>query len=400
MPAILIDSKGNTTVEGLKQNLKVEINMRRQGFVRLKTRHDSLKFASKSPHLLEKRYLTHEGPNTKQVTVKVDVLKAVRLVKHIREGYEAEKQNISAIFNGISSAIMLIERHNKKSGQCDEDLDLAVSLLNDVISKMKGTRAFYKVISKIKVQNAIGYVNDAHLAENDFDMNKHLKPAVSILFAAKRRLEVRLESIGRIKNYNGQREMLLRGLRDYYIWDRLAYLTLWIERSPRSAIDAYMQDMNLYNRMLRLRDRCEAGEASEAGKRLHFKNDFAALGIALKKMKGKEFAVDRLRDAYTLAIKEGKRDDACDLFDKTVVFLGMNKPFYIAAQLEETGDEYTRLLVTKLKDVDKDMLTHDSKSALQNLAWVMTFYSKIFAVSTIHPESFDELMQVCTKPSC
>jgi hypothetical protein len=292
---------------------------------------------------------------------------------------------------------MLLERHNKKSGQCEEDLDLTITLLNDVLAKMKGTRAFYKVISKMKVQNAIGYVNDAHLAENDFDMNKHLKPAVSILFAAKRRLEVRLESIRRIGNYNALREMLLRGIRDYYIWDRLAYLTLWLERSPRSAIDAYMQDLNLYNRMLRLRDRCEAGEIRDIKMFTHFKNDLKAIGLALKGMKGKEYAVQMLREAFVLGIKQGKSAEACDQFEKALVFIGMNKPFYIAAQLEETNDDYTHTLVAKLKEVDQDVLGHDSKSALQNLAWVMTFYSKIFADSKIHPESFDELMQVCTK---
>ncbi|MEM3364405.1 MAG: hypothetical protein QXS93_02760 [Candidatus Micrarchaeia archaeon] len=378
MRVTLIDQNGNVFPTYLRKNLKVEVVKNRDGFVRLKMKHDSLKSSGGSLNLLEKRYLAHIGPNTKQIKITADVLRAVRLVKHIRESYDIEKEKLAKLFEYISNAIMLLERHNKKSKQCEEDLSLAESFVVGTICGMNQARSFYKVLSKAKLEKAVYYIKSAQIAENDFEMNMHLKPASSILYAAKRRLEMRLDSIGNIKNYNLQREMLLRGMRDMYIHRKMLSLAQWLTNNPGTVVDAYLSDINIYNRLLKLQERCMDNYIREGDRFAKFQSDLEALGSSLKQIKGKEKLVDLLREAYVWGVKRFMFDMAYQMFDTAVVYVGVNKPFYIWSQLEKTNDPYTSPVISKLQEVDEHMLSRNPKAALEKVYDTIGFYEKLF----------------------
>lgn len=386
---VLIDSSGKIMGTSPCRDMKVEVSGRGQGFVRLKTRHDSLKFAARNEGLLEKRYLAHKGPNSRCVSIRTDVLKAVRLAKHIREGYEGEKGSVQNMLTAISGAVQLLNAHSKMSKRCYEDLSQASELLHGVLEMMKRTRTFYKLISRRKIENALISIGNAYEVQNDFELNKCLKPATSVLYAAKRRLERRLEGIDGIYNYNLLREMLLRGIRDYYIWGRLACLAKWLGYAPKAAIDAYIQDMGTYNRMVRLMERCKAGEMADEAMKQYFVDDFIALGRALAAEKGKEYAVRMLRNAYVLSVKHGRHMEACGHFQDAIVYIGLNKPFYIAEQLEKTCDDYTGEIILKLREADQAILGRDANTALAGLVQLLGIYERIFGGYVPRPVAFD-----------
>jgi len=381
MNAILISSTGDVIVTDVKKNMKVSINRQVPGFVRIKTRHDSLKFARNNPVLLEERYLSHQGPSRKTLSIDVDIIKAVRLVKHINEGYEKEKKDLEGIFENISNALALIEKHNKKCGQCEQDLEEAQSLIKNVLIKIKRTRAFYKVLSKFKIENAINHIEDAQNAENDFEMNMHLKPASSILYAAKRRLEKRLDNIGPINSYNIDREMYLRGIRDYYIWGKMIRLAKQLHSLPQDTVNAYKSDVYLYNNIMEL---CKIAVQDS----LQFKSALTEVGQSVKESGRNPYGLKELRRAYVLGVRESKMDDALEHLHEAAVLIGLDKPFYIAAQLKETNDDYTPVLIEQLCDVDLELLTDNPKAALSHLRWVLSFYEDIFQGKAKKPEPY------------
>ena len=233
----LIDSSGRLMGSSSGRDLKV-IETGNRAFVTLKLRRDSMRQMGRMGEAaLESRYLGGEKAPSRLVSTRMDVFKAVRLAKHINERYELERSRLSGCMFALKSVVSLSESGN---------LQGAMGLLGKVVNEMSA-HSFYKILAKIKLESALNGMGNAYSAESEFQKYRHLNPAISIVYAGIRRIEARCSELDGKSDYNFEREMYLRYLRDTYMRDVLSSLYSSLILGNKYAIaNAYKSDFEIY----------------------------------------------------------------------------------------------------------------------------------------------------------
>lgn len=296
-------------------------------------KRDSIKRMAKMKDVvLDSYYLKKINPPSKKVEALIDLPRAVRLAKHICEGYEEERGQIAQAIEVINECICKGEAR---------DLDAAQQLAADLVARFERTRAFHNIIARKKFENALLQFSQASSSQNEFVFYSHLNPALSIMYAAMRRLEQRLASINGKNAYNIEREMHLRWLRDEFICSVLLSLKKAIASNPFSLIGAYRYDFRICCALTHLIQLSENPLDNE------FFDQLEHIGRDVRRKRNKKVLLGLLRDAYRAG--QGHRiRELKDVLNDALIYTSVNKPFYIAEQLEKTQDAYMQVLQQEL----------------------------------------------------
>ncbi|MCX8206175.1 MAG: hypothetical protein N3H30_03005 [Candidatus Micrarchaeota archaeon] len=291
---------------------------------------------------LERHYRAKTPAPSKSIRIYTDVLRAVRMAKHIREGYRNEISQIARVRDSLELAV---------KGTSSDSLFEAISLIDDAYHILP-KRSLHKILARAKMISALNeLLCAASMQEGSFEYFKHRNPAISLIHASIARLQRREEAVLCLAQYAEERENYLRFLRDTYVHGRLESLAgaLW-GNGAYAVINAYIDDYDTHQRLQELSVLCDDVHSAE------FLKGLIEIGQRASSRKGKWRLVEHLRNAYRNFIKKDYTRTGESL-NEAMVFLAINKPFYFAQQLELTADAYTRDVELLMQDAHMCLLS-------------------------------------------
>lgn len=351
---LMIDSNGVLLRRQQSPHLKFRL-VGKGSHVWVKLKRDSVRMLNRMKNsTLNDYYLRGKTFPSRTVSVKLNIFSAVRLFKHIRQGFDDELMKVSKSIDDMYSAIDLLN---------DNDCDSALLIIKSLADAFSRSASLHKRIAYGKLSSASSEITAALQADSAFKYYMHVNPAISIIFAAARRMNARKSDVQGKLSYELMREMRLRYLRDKYVLKTLAKLNESFTRDSGYAIaNAYSADYDDCQVLHSLIELCSMENASFICKLADFGKDMA-------RRNNKRYAVNLLRKAYKLA-KCGDFESALFFLNSTLDFIHINKPFYFADQLSLTSDGYTisaQSMLTSLHDYLLRSRLHLARSVLNKL---------------------------------
>lgn len=261
--------------------------------------------------------VVRKGMNPKRpLVIDTDVYKAVRLFKHIKEGYREEFKQ-----DGKISEFEILHTNitDTPFDKLKEIIERTLVQLKEFEGSLPTSQAASKDMARIKLRMAIELLEDSLKQETSFKFMNRVNTACACLCAFSNRYEEwRIKEILRRGSMAVLRETGTRRLRDGYMLSvikdlnpqNLPAIRHFVERDQQRMI--LLEGLNIKN----IQDILTELEFS----RLRFgaRNVVAA--------------------RYNISV--GNTDLAIGELKRLLVLLRSNKPLYIAEQIEKTGDNY------------------------------------------------------------
>jgi hypothetical protein len=169
---------------------------------------------------IEKKVKDGDVPR-KLVNHKTHIIRAVRLQKHIRKGYERELAETDALLRSMDEANHALAGIKRKHS--DSDLDAAIAVLKCVDEALSRKQVVVKrLLTRERVQKAAQMLEEAKKLEGN-KRDFHVSRACAVFTSARNRLGAwRDKQVAGIAEYNAQKEHALRLERDRWIASQLA----------------------------------------------------------------------------------------------------------------------------------------------------------------------------------
>ena len=273
----------------------------------------------------EANRLVKSGAHTrKEVGYITDIYHAVRLFKHIKEGYRNELAGTTSIlemekFNEITASVL-------KWGSQNKEVEELVGRIDALLQLLKRKSASSKVLSLKKIEKARDLLLEMQLESNPFLCTNKLGAASAALVGARNRFdEWRIKEILRRGSMAHLKEAALRTKRDVLLREVLqGWISAMEKGNPFAIHRLYQADM------------AKIALIGQIGA-----NNISQTIVELEKSKS-TWGSGFLKSAKELFL-QGKNEDAQDEMRKLYFYLSANKPQYVFEQMQKTNDAYLNI---------------------------------------------------------
>lgn len=268
----------------------------------------------------------------KQVVIVTDIFRAVRLCKHLREGYDAEIKKKNCMLKELEKINAEMNELQIRGNVKKEELAFFLSQLSSYYETSKRWKSSTKLLAKKYFEDALTYLKDGMETNEGHRRNILLIGACAKLTAFRNRFGYwRDKSIGKLQAWNSLRECSLRAKRDGYL---------------KSLVEDYirlLQNTKLAFAALRIwrNDLWFLGHLAIIKEAIEQKKKYGEIRILLK-----SFYYDakntNIKDDVVLIAKllQSSYDIALQKIELLEIFLQSTNPWYVATQLEKTTDSY------------------------------------------------------------
>jgi hypothetical protein len=332
---------------------------------------------------IEKKVKDGDVPR-KLVNHKTHIIRAVRLQKHIRKGYERELAETDALLKSMDEANHALAGIKRK--HADSDLDEAIAVLNGVDEALSRKQVVVKrLLTRERVQKAAQMLEEAKKLEGN-KRDFHVSRACAVFTSARNRLGAwRDRQVAGIVEYNIQKECALRVERDRWISSQLARFAeipekvhewclfdrhklavldelekMLSERKPRwdSILSVIKANHTLFRVGKRARENAEE-------KILEME-----AGIAPTEHGKTDYLIGHYAWLYRFASKKQKQD-ALEKIEYLRLFVNGNKPAFIYGELGQEPDLYMGAILEPLGKAVGDFEAQNFADAAKSfsLAW-------------------------------
>ena len=289
----------------------------------------------------------------KTITIATDIFRAVRLCKHLREGYQKEINEKNKFLEEAEFFNAELSELQRRGGIKVDELKIFLEKIDGesgFIKKTAGWKTAEKLLAKDYLEGASDFLKKAIETDNGSERSRFVAAACAKMTAFRNRLgEWRDKKIGKFSAWNFLRECSLRKVRDDYL-KTLFDDFLRIIRNEKlrfAAVTNWNTDMRYYNMLLK------AEQAIDEGKSY---GEVRALLVELYKIS----RYSRIKDDV---VRIGKllKDDfstAKTAMEKLELLLTVSNPFYVFDELEKTNDAYLSDFLGKFK-LAVDRLQHN-----------------------------------------
>jgi len=262
-----------------------------------------------------------KGPKTAIVT---DVYRAVRMTKHIEEGYLKELEKNDRVLKSISVENLKLA-YGKKGG---EEIRETIENIKCVLKSIRRIRVPKKTFSRDQLKYAISYLEDAIKEQDKIDGRKISMACAKLVSFRTRFGNWRDKEVVAIKEYSKIRGFALRGLRDAWILRNISNWTRYLEKEKRC-----FQMKALWLRDLKFSDKLEKLVESKR------KISLEKVGEINRELYDAGYNKNRIDKAYT-ALIAGNEKEARKLLREYILLLRVRNPIYAAKEMENETDTY------------------------------------------------------------
>ncbi len=266
----------------------------------------------------------------KSVTVKTSIFRAVRSLKHVCEGYEAEfkrRDRVLAEIEKINAELSLngAKMDGAQIHQIEERIDAVMEGISQDVAAVKK-------LGEFKIDEVFGYLEPARYLTG-FEKTAMIAAACAKLVAFRNRYgEWRDRQAAGSMAYNKLRECSLRKERDNFLSHLLNGWADFIEKYQYAAPKMWKRDLENAKKIRELITLVAADHSASIAR-------LVEIGRNLKDKGVENSAKKELRKAYR-GLKDGKFEDAIMYLGRADRILEENKPWHVLGELEKTGDAY------------------------------------------------------------
>lgn len=293
------------------------------------------------------------------VRITTHIITAVRMLKHIREGYAAEISNTDGVLGVLD---LLNARLAKKGWHSDAEIDTVISQLEHFDETVLAGKhvALKRIVARMRLTKAIKMLEEAKASDKrDFKIGA----ACAVFTSVRARIgEWRDRQIAGLSEYNHQKEYALRIKRDEWLFSQLAKFV----EIPQQVYEHVVCDSHKLEVLSEIQKMLDIGAPSESMLRYISANSklfrvtereragaeerIAAVeaGGALQPEAKK---VDYLIGYYAWLyryVRNGDKERAKAKLDHLAIFVNANKPRYILEELKKTNDSYALPIIESL----------------------------------------------------
>lgn len=275
----------------------------------------------------------------KQITVKTDIFRAVRGLKHVREGYENDFEKRDEILREVEkiNSELAMNGGNMAKGQ----LEQIENRLDKVLEEISPDMAAVKKLGRFKIEEIFEYLEPAKYLQR-FEKQAMITAACSKLVAFRNRYgEWRDGQVARIMAYNKLRECSLRKERDNALVHLLNDWAGFIEKYGYAAPKLWKRDAENAKRITGLIVLVKTGFPGAIAR-------LVEIGQGLKGNWIENEAKKELRLVYR-ELKKGSVENGLWHLKRAAEILEWNKPWRIADELEKTGEEYMEITIRRIR---------------------------------------------------
>lgn len=274
------------------------------------------------------------GPKTIVIT---DVYHAVRMTKHIEEGYVKELDKNDRILKSISIENLKLARGGKNR----EGIEEAIRNIKIILKSLKGIRIPKKTFSREQLKYAISYLEDAIKDEDRIDGRKIGMACAKIVSFRTRYGNWRDREVIAIKEYSNLRGYGLRKLRDERVLFNVSNWMRYLNKEKKG-----FQMRALWLRDLKFSDELEKLVENKR------KMKPEKLGEISKKLFDAGYNNKKIDRAYEALIWRDEKK-ARKLVKEYMLLLRVRNPLYIAREMEKETDKYYHKAAGYLKSAAK-----------------------------------------------
>lgn len=271
-----------------------------------------------------------KGPKTIVIT---DIYHAVRMTKHIEEGYLEELEKNDRILKSI--AVENLKLAFGKKGR--KDIGETMEKIREVLKSLRRIRIPKKVFSREQLKYALSYLEDAIKEKNKIDGRKVGMACAKLASFRKRYGEWRDREAIAISEYSKIRGYALRNLRDQWILYNISNWLRYLGKEKRG-----FQMKALWSRDLKFSDKLE--KLLESGKKIKPEK----LGEISEELYNKGYNKSKIDRAYTALIWKDEKG-ARRLIREYMLLLRVRNPLYAAREMENETDKYYEKAADYLK---------------------------------------------------
>ncbi len=275
----------------------------------------------------------------RKITLKTDIFRALRSVKHVRERYEKEFEKRDEILGKVERInAELATREAKITRAHIESLE---NRLDALVGEMSLDKAAVKKLGRFKIEEIYEYLEPAKYLYG-FQKEAMIAAACSKLVAFRNRYGTwRDGQVARIMAYNKLRECSLRMERDNALANALNRWADFIEKFQYAAPKLWKKD--------------EENVRKIGGLIALIKTDFhgalarlVEIGQKLKRNGIEKEAKNELRYAYR-GLKCGNAENGIWHLKRAAEILEWNKPWYVLEQLEKSDESYMQPTIERIR---------------------------------------------------
>lgn len=324
------------------------------------------------------------------VRVSTHIITAVRMLKHIREGYAAEISNTEGVLGVLD---LLNARLAEKGGHSDVEIDAVISQLEHFDETVLAGKhvAVKRIVARERLAKAIKMLEAAKASDKrDFEIGA----ACAVFASARARIgEWRDRQIAGLSEYSHQKECALRIKRDEWLFSQLAKFA----EIPEKVYEYVMHDSQKFEVLGEIGRMLDTGALTE-NMLTYISYNSKLFRVAERERAGAEARiaaeetgvlppvakkVDYLIGHYAWLyryVRKGDKAHAKAKLDHLAVFVNANKPRFILEELRKTNDSYTLPIIESL-----------------DLA-VSAFEVQSFATAKTHFEAARDLLRTIIQP--
>ncbi|MBU0586659.1 hypothetical protein KJ780_04035 [Candidatus Micrarchaeota archaeon] len=312
-----------------------------------------------------KELVENNGIAKKKRTVNMDVFKAVRALKHLRESYENEVKKRDDALKKADEIHAYLCVHGMDMSQ--KDFESATAEIQLLLEKLRLHRTATKARGKKGLEESFAHMEKA--AENTgFDRKGQLNAVLAKFIFFKNRYGIwRDREAQGIILYNHERECALREHRDQMLVKLLYGWANELEMQGYRKLGCWKHDIENVAQISEILVMLDNGQYEKALKTIE------RLGKKLWDVGEDKRAKEYLRKAY-VAVKNIRKRDAKKWLLDAKEEIDFGKPWWVAEELEKTHDRYTggqRVLIEDKPLVDRMQLTIERIKAA-----VILFYER------------------------
>jgi hypothetical protein len=289
-----------------------------------------------------------------QETVETHTISAVRMLKHIRKGYQKELSQTDALLRSLEGLNMRLAKNNE--GHSDEDIGSAYCLLESVEASLSRKQvAVKRIVTSDRISRAKDMLSKAQGMEGA-EREMQTSRACAMIVSIRNRLgSWRDKQVAGIVRYNLQRESALRMHRDQWLFGQLVrfaestnevhgfWQTDGAKRDVLSSVAAMIKEKRSAEEILAYMKSKHTLFRAESRKRENAEMHVALCEVGVQPTVGTgiDYMIGHYAWLYRF-IRSGAIERAKDKIWYLQMFVDANKPDFILRELQKDPDPYLK----------------------------------------------------------
>lgn len=315
-------------------------------------KEDQERLKGRSWQEIEARLKDGDVPR-KLVRFDTHIVGAVRMMKHLRTGYQRELAQSDALLRLLTEANLALGE--KKRGYSMSDITAGISALQSVDDAISNKDvAVKRIVARMRIGIAIHKLEKARGLPGGGQRDMEVSRALAVMVSVRNRLSSwRDRQVAGIVEHNLQKECALRLERDKWLFSQLSRFA----EIPQAVHEYELKDgskieaLEQMRKMLRYRKHKEPvlefiksqaemfRAGSRDGKEAEKLIALADAGVQPKVGLNVDYQIGRLRAIYRSILNDDK-ERAREHIDSLKLFVRANKPSYILEELGKEPDPY------------------------------------------------------------